>query len=278
MPPREPSPKTLDVDSPRLAGAPAPIPEPQADELAQAEARADAARARAVRLRRLAEAASGDEGDGPKGEDADDERDDRVTPEDDPEDPDANQAGTAASRRFRLRRPFRLRPPRPPRLPRLPRPSRKAVAAAVVICGALTASGYVALQHSRALQEHELATEFSTAARNAVVAMMTIDPSRARDDVQRFSESTTGMFKVGVLMSAENLIAAVQQSKATMKCTVQAVAVQSMTQDAAVVLVTAKTELAKADLPKPVSRSWRLVVNVEREGTQLKIARFEFVP
>ncbi len=215
-----------------------------------------------MRLRQLAEAAS-EQGDGSNAEDADDEHDPGVPREDD-------QAETAASRRLRLRRQFRL--------PRLHRPSRKALAAALIICGALTASGYVAWQHHRVLQQHERAADYAAAARNAVMAMMSIDPSKARDDVQRFSESTTGMFKVGVLMSAENLIAAVEQSKATMKCTVQAVAVQSMTGDAAVVLVTAKTEITKADQPKPQSRSWRLVVNVEREGTQLKIARFESVP
>jgi Mce-associated membrane protein len=266
MPPRELSGKTLDADNPRVEDAPAPTPVPEADEVAQAEARAEAAHARAVRLRQLAEAASSDQGDGSNAEDADDERDPSLTPEEDEED----RAETAASRRFRLRRLFRL--------PRLRRPSLKAVAAAVVICSALTASGYVAWHHHRVLQQHERAAEFSTAARNAVIAMMSIDPKTARDDLQRFSESTTGMFKVGVLMSAENLIAVVQQAKATMKCTVQAVAVQSMTEDAAVVLVTAKTEITKADQPKPESRSWRLVVNIQREGTQLKIARFEFVP
>ncbi len=269
MPPRELSGKTLDADNPRVGDAQAPTPVPEADEVAQAEARADAARARAVRLRQLAEAASGDQGNGSNAEDADDEHDPSVTPEEDEED----QAETAASRRFRLRRLFRL-----PRLPRLHRPSLNAVAAAVVICSALTASGYVAWHHHRVLQQHERAAEFSTAARNAVIAMMSIDPKTARDDMQRFSESTTGIFKVGVLMSAENLIAVVQQAKATMKCTVQAVAVQSMTKDAAVVLVTAKTEITKADQPKPESRSWRLVVNVQREGTQLKISRFETVP
>jgi Mce-associated membrane protein len=266
MPPNELSGKTLDADNPRADDAQAPTPVPEADEVAQAEARAEAARARAVRLRQLAEAASSDQGDGPNAEDADDERDPSVTPEDD-------QAETAASRRLRLRRLFRL-----PRLPRPHRPSLKAVAAAVVICSALTASGYIAWHHHRVLAQRERAAEFSAAARNAAIAMMSIDPKTARDDVQRFSDSTTGMFKVGVLMSAENLIAVVQQANATMKCTVQAVAVQSMTEDAAVVLVTAKTEITKADQAKPESRSWRLVVNVQREGTQLKIARFEFVP
>jgi Mce-associated membrane protein len=270
MPPHELSPKTLDADNPRAADPQAPIPAPHADELAEAEARAEAARARAVRLRRLADAASIDRGDGPNAEDANNERDPRVMPAENTED-DPKEA--PASRRSRPRRPFRLFRP-----PRLPRPSRRALAAALVICGALTASGYVAWQHHRVLEQHERAAQFATAARNAVVAMMSIDPDKARDDVQRFSESTTGMFKVGVLMSAENLIAAVEQSKATMKCTVQAVAVQSMTPETAVVLVTAKTEITKADQPKPQSRSWRLVVNVQREGTQLKIARFESVP
>ena len=63
-----------------------------------------------------------------------------------------------------------------------------------------------------------------------------------------------------------------------MKGTVQAVAVQSMTKDSAVVLVAAKSVITKADQPKPELKSWRLALTVEREGTHLKVSKFEFVP
>jgi Mce-associated membrane protein len=54
--------------------------------------------------------------------------------------------------------------------------------------------------------------------------------------------------------------------------------VQSMTKDSAVVLVSAKSEITRPNQPKPELRSWRLSLNLEREGSHLKVSRFEFVP
>lgn len=96
--------------------------------------------------------------------------------------------------------------------------------------------------------------------------------------MQRFADQTTGQFKAGVLMGAEDMVRALEQSKVVAKAAVQAVGVQSMTEDSAVVLVAAKSEITKTDQAKPETRTWRLVVDVEREGGQLKISKIEFVP
>ena len=242
MPPREPPAEVLDTDSPENG-------------VAQAQARAEAARARAVQLRQLAEAASNDHGKQSDAQDGD--RDDSVTLTE-------GEAETAPSRRWRPHR-----------------PSRRALAlaaAGAVVCASLTASGYVVWRHHNVAQQRERSAEFATAARNAVTAMMSIDPSKARDDVQRFSDATTGVFKASILVSAEDFVRAVEESKVRIKGDVQIVAVESMTKDSAVVLVTAKSEITKPDQAKPESRSWRMVVNVERDGSQLKISKVEFVP
>jgi len=47
-------------------------------------------------------------------------------------------------------------------------------------------------------QQRERSAEFATTARDAVTAMMSIDPSKAREDMQRFSDTTTGIFKASV--------------------------------------------------------------------------------
>jgi Mce-associated membrane protein len=96
--------------------------------------------------------------------------------------------------------------------------------------------------------------------------------------MQRFADDTTGLFKAGILMGAEDAVRAVEQSKVSSKGAVQAVAVQSMTEDSAIVLVAAKTEFTKPGQAKPDSRSSRLVVSVQRDGGQLKVSRIEFVP
>src|SRR5271156_1884435 len=222
----------------------------EADEPAEAQARAEAARARAVRLRQQAEAASSDQGNQSGTQEAE------------------GQAESAPSRRRRLHR-------------RLRRPGRKALAAAaavVVSCACLTASGYLVWQHHNVVQQRQRTAEFSAAARDAVMTMLSIDASKARDDLQRFADHTTGQFKAMVLLSAQDFVKALEQSKASTKATVQAVAVQSMSQDSGVVIVAAKSERTKPDQTKPELRSWRVVVNLERDGGQLKISGVEFTP
>jgi Mce-associated membrane protein len=239
IPPRELQTEALDADT-SVA---------EADELAEAQARAEAARARAVRLRQQAEAASSDQGNQSGAQEAE------------------GEAESAPSRRRRLH--WRLR-----------RPGRKALAAAaavVISCGSLAASGYLLWQHHDAVQQRQRTAQFATAARNAILTMLTINASTARADVQRFADQTTGQFKAMVLLSGEDYVKALEQAKVSSKAAVQAVAVQSMTQDSAVVLVAAKSELTKPEA-KPESRSWRVVINLETDGGQLKISKVEFTP
>jgi Mce-associated membrane protein len=260
MPPRELPTEALDTDSPRagvLSARASSVAE--TDELARAEARAEAARARAMRLRQQAEAASSDQGDQSDAEQTDGDRDASVTS-------DEGEAEPAPSRPW-LRR---LRPS-----------GRKVLTAAtvvVVIFATLTASGVLVWHHHNVVQQRQRTTEFATAARNAVATMMSIDPGKARDDMQRFADDTTGVFKAGILMGAEDAVKALEQSKVSSKGTVKAAAVESMTKDSAIVLVSAKSEFTKPGQAKPESRSLRLVVSVERDNGQLKVSRIEFVP
>ncbi|OBG41313.1 hypothetical protein A5672_12625 [Mycobacterium alsense] len=211
---------------------------------AQAQARAEAARARADLLRRQAEAVSTD-------------RDTRVGDGQD-------ERETAPARRWRPRR-----------------PGRKALAvtgAVLVICASLAGSGYLVWHHRGVEQQRQRTAEFTAAARSGIVAMMSIDPARAREDLQRFADDTTGIFKASFLMGAEDLVKAIEESKISSKATVRAAAVQSMTQDSAVVLVAAKTEVTKPGDAKPDTRNLRAVVSIQRDGGQLKVSRVEFVP
>lgn len=231
--------RPVGVVSPSLSSSVAGAEEPA--ELARAEARAEAARARATRLRQLAEAASSDQD---------------------------SRAGAAETE------------PAPSRWRWLRPPSRKAMATAaavVVICASLAASGYLVWHHRGVVQRSQRAAEFAAAARAGVVMMMSIDPNKARDDMQRFADDTTGLFKAGILMGAEDAVKALEQSKVSSKGSVQAAAVESMTEDSATVLVAAKSEFTKPGQAKPDSRSLRLVVSVQRDGGQLKISRVEFV-
>lgn len=217
----------------------------QAEEVAEAEARAEAARARAMRLRQLVETAPSDQD---------------------------NRAGTEETEPAPSRRRW-TRPRRPGR-----KTTATVAAAVVVSCASLGGSGYLVWHHRGVVQQRQRAAEFAAAARNAVVTMMTIDATKAREDLQRFVDDTTGTFKLSILMGGEDAVKAVEQSKVNSTGTVQAAAVQSMSQDSAVVLVAAKSQITKPGQPKPESRSMRIVVTIQRDAGQLKISRLEFVP
>ncbi|WP_156687185.1 hypothetical protein [Mycobacterium sp. Marseille-P9652] len=152
-----------------------------------------------------------------------------------------------------------------------------AMAAVLVVAGSLTASGFIVWHHHAVDRQKQRAAEFTTAARNGVVMMLSMDSNKARDDLQRFADDTTGLFKAGVLMGAEDAVKAMEQSKISSKGSVQATAVDSMTDDSAIVLVAAKSESTKPGQAKPDSRSLRLVISLQRDGGQLKISRVEFV-
>ncbi|ORC04835.1 hypothetical protein B1T48_10060 [Mycobacterium persicum] len=233
-------------------------PTQAAEAVAQAEARARAARERATRLSEKADAIAGDR---------------QPTAGNEAGDTAVDEAVAKTRRRFRVR-PRQLR-----------RPGRKglaAMAAAVISCGSLGASGYLVWHHRNVVHQQQRAAEFAAAARQGAIILMSIDATKARQDVQRIIDNTTGAFKGGMLIAADDLVQSVEQSRVSTKVTVQGVAVQSMTDDSAVVLVAAKAEVANPeanpDQTKLPPRSWRIVMTVQRDGGQLKVAKVEALP
>ena len=230
-------------------------------EVAQAEARAQSARARATRLSRDAESASSGPPDTILAADA--EHIDRATVDD-----NVLAVHPLSARSVRI-------------IAMLRRPGRTTLtvgAAFVLICTFLAVSGYVLQYHRRATHERHCAEEFAAAARQGVTALMSIDANKARDGVQRIIDDSTGPFKTGVLLGEDDLVKAVEDSKVSTRVAVKAVAVESMTDDSAVVLVATRAEVANPDKSKPPPRSWRVVMTIQRDGGKLKIAKVESLP
>jgi len=100
------------------------------------------------------------------------------------------------------------------------------------------------------------------------------DPSM---DVQRIIDNTTGQFKAGILLHAEEMVQAVERSKVSTKVAVQGVAVESMTDDSAVVLVTAKADASDPDKKLP-PHLWRVIMTLQRDAGQLKVSAVEMLP
>jgi Mce-associated membrane protein len=68
-----------------------------------------------------------------------------------------------------------------------------------------------------------------------------------------------------------------QDARITTKATVEDVAVESMTDNSAVVLVVAKSDTINPDKSKRPIVFWRLSVNIDRDGDRLKMSKIDFV-
>ena len=159
-------------------------------------------------------------------------------------------------------------------------PRRITVAAAaiiVLICAAGGVDGYLLWHHRGVAQHEEREAEFTSAARQTLVAMMSLDPAKATEDVQWIIDNSAGKFKDQYQSGAGDLIKHLQTTKVKAKVTVSDVAVQSMTNDSATVVAVARTELADPDPARAQPKLWRLSITMIRDGGRLKTSSVEFI-
>lgn len=257
-------------------------------EAAEAEALAAAARARAraARLRREAQAADEAEQQAaePPGEespDTDEDADEAVTEtetetaeateEARTEEEIADEAAAGAESEAEPARPRRRVP-----LPRLSVAWKAAVIA--LICAFVGASGFMVWHHHEATERNQRVANFIAGARQGVVNMFSMDFNRAKEDVQRVIDSSTGQFRDDFQQRAKDFTTVVEQSKVVTQGTVNAAAVQSIEGDSALVLVAASSRISNAAGAKDEPRNWRLKVTVTDDGGQYKMSKLEFVP
>lgn len=166
-----------------------------------------------------------------------------------------------------------------PRWLRLPPAKLLAVtAAAAIIFASLTVTVLMVLHHRDMVQEQRRAAEYSAAARQSVVTMMTIDPATVQQNMKDVIANSTGKFKSALEAGeADELVKGAQQSKVSIQATVQSVAVESMTENSAVVLVVATSEGTAPDKAKLPPATWRISLTLLRENGQVKTSEFEFV-
>lgn len=181
------------------------------------------------------------------------------------------ETGTIAHQAFSASTPARRR-----NAPRAWRAVVGVVLAVLIICGAAGISGSMWWTHRNVVERQQRTAEFMAAARSSITGLMSIDFTKARDDVQRVIDTSTGQFKDQFQASADDLIAALEQSKVNTTVTVDAVAVKEVTDDSAVVLVTATSRASSVSGPHRDPQIFRVVLTLERDRGQLKMSRVEF--
>ena len=262
---------------------------------AEAEAAAARARARAARLRREAlekasekakaaeaekQAADADKDDAEKDdkEDKDDagtvesvDADDTVESVDgeiDEEEPhETVTAAEGESGSARRRR----------RLPSLSLSAISKAAAIILICALGAATGYMMWQDHEASERAQRAANFVAGARQGIINMTSLDFNRAKEDVQRVIDSSTGSFRDDFAQRAKDFTSVVEQSKVVTQGTVSSAALESMDEHSASVLVLATSKITNAAGAKDEPRVFRLRVTVTEDGGQFKMSKVDFV-
>ena len=220
-----------------------------ADELADAEAKAAEARARATAARARADQA-------------------RKRAQGDSDPAPAVDAPAPAPKVKRIRKPRRNR-----RVPALV----TATLGVLVVFALLGGAGYIIAKDRSSARDRDAAAEFTAAARQGVVNLMAINYNTAQVDVQRVLNSATGTFKEDFGATSKDLVKALQDAKVLTEVNVKHAAVESMTGDSAVVLVSAVTQRGDAEAKDRDPRTWRAVVTVKREQGQIKVSQLDFV-
>jgi Mce-associated membrane protein len=225
--------------------------EAEAEALA-AEARADAARARAAELRRQLDA--------------------------------TDVADVPASDIPATPPPMPPAPPPSPAPPPPPAGLLRTVTVAVttlLTAGLLGATGYMVWQHQRAAELRRSAAEFTAAARQDVINLMSMDYTRAQESVQRVLDNSTGKFRANFDETADEFVKALQDEKIVTTATINDAAVEldSMTDESAVVMVSATSRREGRQAPKEQQQPqvWRVLLTLERDGDQIKMSDVEFV-
>ncbi len=157
--------------------------------------------------------------------------------------------------------------------------SRLAVAATGLVIGAcLVLTGLMLWQHRAvsARQAHD--GQIVEAARASVTALLSIDHSHARADVQRVLELSTGTFRDDFAKTADDFVTTAESQQVVTVAKIKAAALESADADGGVVLVAVDNEVSNSAGAKQDRRPFRMSVTVASDNGQYKMSSLEFVP
>ncbi len=170
--------------------------------------------------------------------------------------------------------------------PRQNRPSRRrlppkptaAIAAAIMIAALSALVGWLGVQLQHAQQASRQQAEYLQAARQGAVNLTTIDWQHVDDDVKRIVDSATGTFYEDFSKRVAPFIDVVKHVQSKTTGTVTMAGIESVSGDKAQVLVAVTVETTNSGAPQSTSKAWRMRIDVQKVGNDVKLANVEFVP
>ena len=151
--------------------------------------------------------------------------------------------------------------------------------AALALIGLLLVSAVVMfVQYRKADSQRTRSAEYVAAAREGVVALLSIDYSHAKADVDRLLDLSTGSFKENFINGADDFIASAEKSKSVTKGEITGAALESLDGNTGVVMLAATSQVTASSTGPQERRPWRMNVTVSEDGGRLKMSNVEFVP
>ncbi len=163
------------------------------------------------------------------------------------------------------------------------RAPRRRQTAALVLAALLTGAGVAATglmlwQHGKDTAQRAEDQRFVDIAREGVAALLSIDHTKARADVQRVLDLTTGPFHDDFQRSADDFVKTSVDSKAVTIGKINAAALESVEGGRGIVMVVATSEVSNANGAENDPRPFRMSVTVACEEDTCKMSDVEFVP
>lgn len=139
-------------------------------------------------------------------------------------------------------------------------------------------AGWLGYQTYQSHQAAAQRAQFLAVGRQAAINLTTIDWTHADADVQRILDLATGSFYNDFAQRSKPFIEVVNRARSTSVGTPAATGLESVGTDSARVLVAMSVKTTSADSREPLTRSWRMRIDVEKVADHVKVSDVEFVP
>ncbi|ADU00519.1 hypothetical protein [Mycolicibacterium gilvum] len=148
-----------------------------------------------------------------------------------------------------------------------------------VLCSVamLAAGGFIWSEHRDAVRGQQSRAEFAAAAEQVAVTLMSLDHADPQTGVQRILDNSVDPFLSEFRSTTGDFVKLSKDAEVTTKAVANAAAVQSISGDAAVVLVAATSTVTNADGVTEAPRSWQLKLDLRRDGDRIKMSKVEFL-
>jgi Mce-associated membrane protein len=149
------------------------------------------------------------------------------------------------------------------------------VAMVVVLAGLV---GWLGFRAHQSQQTQAQRSQFLQVARQGALNLTTIDWQHAEADVHRILDGATGEFYDDFAKRSQPFIEVLKKAQAKTVGTITEAGLESQTADSAQALVAVSVQTSNAGEPEQVPRAWRMRIDVQKVGDQVKVSNVGFVP